>query len=175
VVAVLYDPVLAPGSRTVTDLIPVPATWSAWQLLVAFALFALLRGRRFGRPVAEPQPVELPGSLLIRATAELQRRAGSHEHASTTLRDELDRRLRRELRAAPELPPAELARLAAASGRVDPVDVERALGSAPASNGPMLASLVADIDRVNRAVLDRRHAGETDPSEPAPPPPGGLS
>jgi hypothetical protein len=152
-VAVLFDPVAAAGARSLSDLIPSGAKWAALQLLVAFGLYVLWRIPRFGRPVTEPQPVELPASLLVRAAGELHRRSGGHGQASATLRADLDRRLRRQLRVSPELPAAELVDAAAAGGVVDPDVVGRALAAPDAVDGSGLSALVADIDTVNRSVL----------------------
>ncbi len=164
-VAVMFDPILAPGSRGLGDLIPSGAKWAAAQLLVAFALYVLWRLPRFGRPVPESQPVELPASLLVRATGELHRRAGGHQRASANLRADLDRRLRRQLRISPELPAPELVGSIAASGPVDAGTVGRALTGPTAVDGDGLAALLVDIDAVNRAVLttdDGPHPADDD-------------
>ncbi len=150
---VLYEPIVVPGSGSIQDLIPSGVAWGTWQLVLAFALYALWRASRFGRPVDEPQPVELPASLLVRATAELHRRARSHRVAAAALRRHLDRRLRRGLDVAPDLPDTELARLAAHGRDLDPATVDRALAGPSPTSGTELAELVADIDRVSTAVL----------------------
>jgi len=166
-VAVLFDPVVAPGSRTLGDLIPSGAKWAAAQLVVAFGLYVLWRLPRFGRPVPEPQPVDLPASLLVRAAGELHRRSGGYGQASTTLREDLDRRLRRQLRVSPELPAAELVNAVAASGLIAPDVVSRALSGPPADDGDGLSALVADIDAVNHAVF-ARNGSATPTSHQAP-------
>jgi hypothetical protein len=165
---VLYDPLLAPGSRSLADLIPSGARWSGWQLLVAFGLYALWRGRRFGRPVPEPQPVELPGSLLVRATAELQRRAGGHAQASAAVRGDLQRRLRQQLRVPPDLAAADLAGWVARREDLDPAVVQRAVLGPPASGAGELAALLADVDAVNRAVRADQAGGGGGRTDPRP-------
>ena len=170
-IAVLHDPVVAAGTRSLGDLIPAEAKWAAGQLLVAFVLYVLWRLPRFGRPVPESQPVELPASLLVRATGELHRRSGAHGQASATLRADLDRRLRRQLRASPELPTAELAGAAAATGTIGPDVVARAVAGPAAVDGQQLSALVADVDAVNRAVLaiDESAPSYADPPGPLAP------
>ena len=164
-VAVLFGPIVAPGSRGLGDLIPSGAKWATVQLLVAFGLYVLWRLPRFGRPVTEPQPVELPASLLVRAAGELHRRAGGHRQASSALRADLDRRLRRRLRASPELPAPELVGAAVAAGPVEPHVVQRALAGPDAVDGDDLSSLLDDIDAVNHALL------ATNGDRPRPQPP----
>ena len=152
-VAVIYDNVLASGSRTLGDLIPSAAKWASAQLLVAFGLYVLWRAPRFGRPVAEPQPVELPGSLLVRATGELHRRSRGHAEASQALRNHVGRRVRKQLRASPELPMPDLVQVAAAGHDIDGAVIQRALAGGSASNGQELADLLVDIDQVNDIIL----------------------
>ena len=47
---------------------------SLWQLALGFLVFALWKARRLGRPVAEPQPVELAASELTVAVGNLLQR-----------------------------------------------------------------------------------------------------
>jgi hypothetical protein len=152
-VAVLFEPIFDPGSKTLSDLIPTGAKWAAWELLAACVLFILWRARRFGQPVSEAQPVELPGSLLVRATGELRRRSGGHAEASCLLRADLEQRLRRRLTVSPDVPVADVATQAAVVGGIDRKVVERALSGSPSGTAAELATLVADIDLVNGAVL----------------------
>ncbi len=168
-VSVLYGPVASPGSRQLSDLVPSWAVWVAWQLAAAFALFVVWRIRRFGHPVPEPQPVELPASLLVRATGELRRRSGAVPEASEVLRRDLERRLRRQLKMAPETPTAELAGRAATLAGLDPARVARALSGTPAGTGGELAGLVADIDAVNQALALTAAPGPASPT-PGPTP-----
>lgn len=151
-VTVVYGPVASPGTRTLGDLVPSWAAWVAWQLVAAFALFVVWRIRRFGHPVPEPQPVELPASLLVRATGELRRRSGAVPEASDVLRRDLEQRLRRQLKISPETPTAELAARAAAMAGLDPGRVARSLTGPAAGTAGELTGLVADIDAVNRAL-----------------------
>lgn len=152
-VAVLYEPVFTPGSRDLLDLVPSSAIWSAWQLIVALAIYLFWRARRFGDPVTEPQPVKLPGSLLVRATGELHRRGAGYAQASVDLRADLDRRVRRRLRVSPELPADDLSALAASTLGLDPTLVSSALSGGAAIDGRELSDLVATIDVVNGALL----------------------
>ncbi|MDH4362612.1 MAG: DUF4350 domain-containing protein [Acidimicrobiia bacterium] len=166
-VSVLYGPLVSPGSRQLGDLVPSWTMWVAWQLGAAFALFVVWRIRRFGHPVPEPQPVELPASLLVRATGELRRRSGAVPEASDVLRRDLEQRLRRQLKVSPETPTAELAGRAAALAGLDPERVARALAGPPAGTGGELAGLVADIDAVNQAFALTATAGRETAAAPS--------
>ncbi|MCP4221946.1 MAG: DUF4350 domain-containing protein [Actinomycetia bacterium] len=153
-ISVLFDPVLTPGSKTLSDLIPTSARWTGIQLLVAFGLYVVWRSRRFGRPVAEPQPVELPGSLLVRAAAELQRRTGGHGRADQILRTDFDRQLRRRLKVSPELPVDELISMISEATGHDRAIVARALIAPRANTRQDLIDLMAAIDAINTALAD---------------------
>lgn len=153
-VAVLYDPVLTAGARSLFDLVSATARWTLWQLLVAFALYVSWRSRRFGRPVSETQPVKLPGSLLVRATGELNRRAGGFAAADQAVRSDHEQRLRRRLRVSPELPLADLVPLVAESAEVELSVVERSLQAPPANDKGELVALVHAVDAVTDG-LDR--------------------
>ena len=66
-VRVLRPPLPGGGDAGLGDLIAPRVRLALWQLVVAFVLLALWRARRLGRPVTEPQPVQLPGSELVLA------------------------------------------------------------------------------------------------------------
>ncbi len=93
-------PVAAAGS---------PRGGGAWELLpdrarvVVIALglatlsFALMRGRRLGRPVAEEPIAPIPAAELVRATARMYRRAQAVPHCGRLLREAVAGRLGRRL------------------------------------------------------------------------------
>ena len=83
------------GRRTLGDLVSprVRAAW--WQLAIAFAVLALWRSRRLGRPVPERRPVELAGSELVVAVGELLHRTGNRARAAEVLRADLRRHCER--------------------------------------------------------------------------------
>ena len=64
--------------------------------------FALWKGRRLGRPVAETQPVQIAGSELVVAVGNLMQKAGRPEAAASQLRDDLRRDLTSRLGLAAE-------------------------------------------------------------------------
>ena len=65
------------GERTLVDLVSAGVTRALAQLALAFAVYALWRARRLGRPVAEPQPVAVAGSELVAAVGNLLDRTRS--------------------------------------------------------------------------------------------------
>lgn len=153
-VAVIYEPVVTGGGESLLDLVPSPARWTAAQLAVAFGLYAFWRSRRFGRPVREPTPVKLPGSLLVRATGELTRRARGHGAAVTTVRAEHERRLRARLKLSPELPTPALVDTVSDTAEVDRATVARSLEGPTTADKDELLALVAAVDTVTTG-LDR--------------------
>ena len=88
------------------------------QLAVAFGVLVLWRSRRLGRPVLEPQPVQLAGSELVVAVGELLQRAKGREQAASVLRDDLRRWLAERLGLPPATPAEVVAEAAAAARRV---------------------------------------------------------
>jgi hypothetical protein len=86
------------GDKTLLDLVR-PGVWMALtQLVVAFAVFAVSRAIRPGRPVREPDQVPISGSGLVVATGRLMHRAGHTSRAGWLLRDGLHRDLCAEMR-----------------------------------------------------------------------------
>lgn len=150
-VSMLFDPPLTPGSRSLSDLIPTRVRWTGAQLLVAFGVYLLWRVRRFGRPVVEPQAVELPGSLLTRASGELHRRSKGYAEADRSLRLHLERSLRRDLKVAPDVPTPDLIDLVSETGGVERAAVERVLDAPVADDRAGLVELMAAVDTVNHA------------------------
>jgi hypothetical protein len=145
-VAVVFDPVaIDDGERTLTGLIPDRVWWALAQLGVAFALYVQWRARRFGRPVPEAQPVELPGSLLVRARGDLYRRSRSHRRAARDLQHHAGRRLRAGL-GIPDDGPLPVGEVAARLG-VEPERVTRLLVAPPAADrADDLTALTDELD-----------------------------
>jgi hypothetical protein len=159
-VTVYALPQLTPGTKDVWHLLPTAARWAGVQLLVAFVLHAWWQGRRFGRPVDEPQPVELPGSLLVRASAELLRRSRSHERAGEVLRGHTIRRVRAHLAAPSDTPAAVLVEELVSRVGVERATAQRVLLGPPVAEVSALAALVADIDEIGTALGDIHPVGD---------------
>lgn len=163
---ILFDPLPAPGDRTLVDLIPERVWLAVAQLVVAFALYVAWRGRRFGRPVPDTSPVELPGSLLVQARGDLYRRNRARARVADELRCDVERQLRRRLGvpAGEPLPVDEVARRLG----VPAPDVDRLLNRpVPAdSDGAVLGFAVALDELLRRLDPD---ASPTPSVSPVPP------
>jgi Domain of unknown function (DUF4350) len=149
---------LPPGERgeRLTDLIAPRVKLFLWQLAVAFAALALWRGRRLGRPVSEPQPVQIPGSELVVAVGNLLQRARGRRQAAALLGDDL-RRLLAERLGLPAGAPAELVAGVAAARTGIPVErVRGVLGAASPRDEAELVALARAIDNVRQEVTRAR-------------------
>lgn len=127
------------GEDTLADLVR-PGVWMALlQLVAAFVVFAIARGVRPGRPVAETLPAPVAGSELVVATGQLMRRAHHAGRAGWILRGETYRDLCAELEVPTTTQIAELDRLAAARGLTAPGEVDRALNESVDSSEQLVA------------------------------------
>jgi hypothetical protein len=100
-VQVLQPPLPGGGCAGLGDLIAPRVRLALWQLVIAFVLLALWRARRLGRPVVEPQPVQLPGAELVVAVGNLLQRAKGRGQAAGLLTDDLRRCLAERLGLPP--------------------------------------------------------------------------
>jgi hypothetical protein len=162
-IAVVYEAVATQGERALSDLIPDRVWWALGQLVVAFGLYVVWRAGRFGRPVPDPQPVEVPGSLLVEARGQLYRRSASATGVDARLRAEAERRLRQHLAVPPD----------------DPLPLTEVASRAGGSED-RVARLFLPLDRPGRAGDLRRRGVDLDElvrrveAAPAPPVPGGA-
>ncbi len=160
---VLPEPVLrSEGDQSfiglATEQVGPGLPYALLQVVVAFVVYALLRARRLGRPVSEPQPVQIAGSELTLAVGRLLAQAGSPDAAAALAR----RRLRFEVAQRRGLSPDSDAHLL-----VDAVapftdrprdDVYRAVADLPVADDAELLELIALIDGIRQEVL---HGGST--------------
>lgn len=84
------------------ETLPSGARSALAVLVVVLVVLALVRGRRFGRPVVEEPASPIPSSQLVRAMAGLYQSAGAAGYAGELLKDGARRRVARRL----GLPPA---------------------------------------------------------------------
>jgi Domain of unknown function (DUF4350) len=150
-VTVLAPPPPGGGSRGLADLVAPRVKLAMVQLLVAFVVLALWRARRLGRPVVEPQPVQLPGSELVVAVGTLLQRARGRGQAAGLLADDLRRTLAERLGLPASAPPEQVADAAAARTGVPRERVLAALTAAPRDEAGLVA-LAHAVDRVRREV-----------------------
>jgi hypothetical protein len=149
---VLRPPLPGGGSASLGDLVAPRVRLALWQLAVAFVVLALWRARRLGRPVAEPQPVQLPGSELVVAVGNLLQQARGRGQAAGLLTDDLRRSLAERLGLPPSAPADQVADAAAGRTGVPRERVLRALTPATPRDEAELVALSQAVDAVRREV-----------------------
>lgn len=138
------------------DLVPGPVKAVLVQLAVAFGLFALWRARRLGRPVAEAQPVAVPGSELVGAVGNLFAQARRRDRAAFLLRDDLRRNLADRLGLPPDAAPDVVAAVAATRSGVAPERVARVLDDRPPGDDAELVALAQSVEALRQEVAGAR-------------------
>jgi hypothetical protein len=151
-VQVLQPPLPGGGTAALGDLIAPRVRLALWQLVVAFVLLALWRARRLGRPVAEPQPVQLPGSELVVAVGNLLQRAKGRCQAAGLLSDDLRRTLAERLGLPPSTPADQVADAVTARTGIPRERVLRTLTQTTPRDEAELVALSQSIDTVRREV-----------------------
>jgi uncharacterized protein DUF4350 len=147
-------PLPAPGAgrRTLTDLVSPHVKLALLQLGIAFALYALWRARRLGRPVVEPSPVEIPGSELVAAVGRLFQRRRARDRAAALVRDGTRRALAQRLGLAPDAAAADVAEAAARRSGRSVEEVRGVLdGPAPADERQLVV-IAQDAEMLSREV-----------------------
>jgi hypothetical protein len=151
-VQVLQPPLPGGGTAGLGDLIAPRVRLALWQLVVAFVLLALWRARRLGRPVAEPQPVQLPGAELVVAVGNLLQRAKGRGQAAGLLTDDLRRSLAERLGLPPSTPPDQVADTVAERTGIPRERVLRTLTRTTPRDEAELVALSQAVDTVRREV-----------------------
>jgi hypothetical protein len=154
---VWYQPDFTDRDRVANTGDPWPAwQWpAAWVLGLAFVVFAIAIGRRFGRLVPEPLPVVVMASETTQARARLYFRTHDLARAATILRHGTIRRLRRRLGADPPpgsspltVDPTLVTHTADATGLPPTAVAERLAGPPPTTDGDLvtLSQNLADLE-----------------------------
>lgn len=147
-VAVLGPSAPGRGTKTLADLVALRVRLALIQLAVAFVVVLAWRSRRLGRPVVEPQPVELAGSELVVAVGHLLQRARRRDRAAAILRHDLRRTLAMRLGLAADADADQVADAAAAWSGIESARVRAGLvGDTPADEAGLvrLAQTVVSI------------------------------
>jgi hypothetical protein len=151
-VSVLLPSRVASGRRSVTSLLGPQVKLALLQLLIAFVVVALWRGRRLGRPVNESTPVQLAASDLVVATGDLMARSRNANAAAAVLR----RRLRRWLAARVGVgatAPVDVVAGAIAARTGAPVErVAALLNDAPVGDAAHLVTLAQALEDLRKDV-----------------------
>ena len=156
VVTIVEPSVLGGGRKELRDLVSRRVKDGLWQLLVAFAVFALWKARRLGRPVPEPQPVQIAGSELVVAVGNLLQQGRRRESAATMMQSSLRRTMSDRLGVPPDAPVDAFAAAASARAGVDPADVERALSPTPPPDDAALVRLAQSVETLRNEVTHAR-------------------
>ena len=153
-VAVVLPTLVGGGSASLTDLVGDGPKQALLQLGVAFTLYALWRGRRLGRPVPEPQPVELAASELVVAVGDLLQQGRHHGRAAEVIREDLRRHLAARLGLPTSAAPAHVAEVAAARTGLDRRRLSDLLTPAAAAAGgdEVLVELAAAASAVTEEL-----------------------
>jgi Domain of unknown function (DUF4350) len=151
-VQVLQPPLPGGGTAGLGDLIAPRVRLALWQLVLAFVLLALWRARRLGRPVAEPQPVQLPGAELVVAVGNLLQRAKGRGQAAGLLTDDLRRSLAERLGLPPSTPADQVADTVAERTGIPRERVLRTLTRTTPGDEAELVALSQAADTIRREV-----------------------
>lgn len=119
---------------------------------VALLVAALALGRRLGRPVREPLPVQIAGSELVEAVGELMRRSHAHERAATLVRASVIRDLGTRLGLGSTPAPGQVAQVAAARLGWDEGVVLEAL-TRPIHDDDALVAVTRQLESLRQEVL----------------------
>lgn len=138
------------ATATLSELIPDRVIWGLAQLALALAAVAVWRARRLGQPVAESQPVAIPGSELVVAAANLAQRAALDAPAAQTICDDAIAHAGRRLGLGPDAEASEVAAAAVSRG----LD-HRVVGAVTfAGDDPVAAAAAADALRTALRSID---------------------
>jgi len=151
-VQVLQPPLPGGGTAGLGDLIAPRVRLALWQLVLAFVLLALWRARRLGRPVAEPQPVQLPGAELVVAVGNLLQRAKGRGQAAGLLTDDLRRSRAERLGLPPSTPADQVADTVAERTGIPRERVLRTLTRTTPRDEAELVALSQAADTIRREV-----------------------
>ncbi|WP_172192263.1 DUF4350 domain-containing protein [Actinomyces faecalis] len=149
------------GSQHVPTSVWNPRAVPAWfsvaglQALIALGVLALVRGRRFGRLVAEDLPVLVRATETTRGRGRLYRQAKDRRRAARALRAGTARRLGHRLGVPASADAGALTQaVAAATGYPERAIAHLLYGPTPDSNRS-LADLATHLDRIENEVSQR--------------------
>ncbi|WP_436793098.1 DUF4350 domain-containing protein [Actinospongicola halichondriae] len=156
--AAFVRPVLAgSGDQGLVDLIGTPVRAALAQLLVVFLVVVLWRARRLGRPVTEPQPVQIQGSELTNAVGRLLQNNRRPDRAAAILRDHARRDLSSLLGLPLDAPVDVVESTIAARTSLDDVEVRRAT-SDPVTSDELLVEVAHLLNRIREELTHDRSA-----------------
>ena len=155
-VAIVKRAPVGGGRTSVRDLISPRLKLAFLQLLIAFVVLCLWRARRLGRPVLEPQPVQLAGSELVAAVGNLLQQARRRGQAAALLQDDVRRTLAARLALAPDTPADLVAEVAARRTGIDKARILDALTAPEPDSEAALVALAQSTEAVRQEVVHAR-------------------
>jgi hypothetical protein len=154
---VVFGPPLPPtaagSSGGLWATLPPDAKLMIVGICLAAVAFALIRGRRLGRPVLEEPLAPIPASELVRATGRLYRRGRTPGYAGRLMREATRARIDRRLGTAGE--PDERAAILAGTTGMSGKDVEEALTGRDPSSDDELIRLGVLLSEVESRIRER--------------------
>lgn len=153
------DLAVGTGDRGLVDLIGTPVRAALAQLGVAFVLAALWRGRRLGRPVPEPQPVQVEAAELTEAVGRLLGRSRRPARAAAVLRDRARRDLSPVLGVTLDAPVDLVVDAVAARTTLTPDEARRATAD-PVDSDADLVDVATLLARIREETTHGRRAVE---------------
>jgi len=151
-VQVLPLPAPGGGHKTLVDLVADNVWLALLQLGIAFVLYGLWRARRLGRPVLEPQPVEIPGSELVAAVGRLFQRAHARGRSADLVREGARRAFANRLGLAPDASVDDVADAVAARTGRSPDEVCAALAGRAPGDERELVAITQEVETLSREV-----------------------
>lgn len=167
--AVWYVPSLtdsdieAQSTDTLAALTPEWVTLAILLLLLAGALAAIARGRRFGPLVAETLPVTVRASETMHGRARLTAKAGDAAHAAAALREGTIRRLASRLGLSPRSTATEAADAAADMLRIPRGSLHELLGGELPRDDAELVETARRLAELETAVDTAVHVERNTP------------
>jgi hypothetical protein len=141
------------GADNLTALISPGVKLLLLELLIALVLLALASGRRLGRPIGEPQPVQIAGSELVEAVGQLLLQRRDPTAAAAVLRSDLRSVAVRRFGIAPDVESRVMAEAIASRTALEPDYVLAVLADQPVGSDTELATLAAHIDLIREEIL----------------------
>lgn len=140
-------------SGSMWSLVSTPVRAALLQLGVAALLYLAYRARRLGRPIREPQPVQLAGSELVGAVGNLLQQTHDPNRAARLLRHDLRRSLADRLGLPADAPPELVADVVADRFGLDGARAHRAIVDLPVANDDEVVLLAREIEAIRQEVL----------------------
>lgn len=141
------------GEATLPDLVDDAVWYALVQLLIAFAVVVAWRSRRLGKPVSEPQPVQLAGSELVTAVGNLLQQTRARGQTARLLRADVRRDLLERLGLPADCPPERLVdALVGRTGRTPAQLAPLVSGSEPADEAGVV-ELADELEAIRQAAL----------------------